>query len=456
MAGIGFELRKLLNKDSYAGLFQAYSYAGVIGSGPWVISIFAILVLSLLAREGIREGSEIGKFQVTLTWLIAFSLILTGGVQLYFTRYTADRLFEHQPGRILPNFHGAVLAAFAIALPAIVIFLAVTSREVAIAYQLLMITAFAQLCLVWLLTMVLTGLKHYRLIVLIYLFGYGITVALGYYLQAWGKEGLLAAFAIGQAILVLGLSALIWREYPSPKLVEFDLFRKGRGFPSLLATGVLFNLGIWIDKIIFWLGPAGKKVLGGLYYSPIYDTPIFLAYLTIIPGMAVFIMRVETEFADSYEHYYRSVLGGGSLSTLMRLQDEMIVSARDSIFDIVKVQSMTILLVIASGTSLLEFFSLDPVHTSLFQVYVIGVGIQVILMGALNILFYLDKRLEVMKISLVLVLASAFLTLLTLRLGPEYYGFGFVAAMLLATLVSLLAIDKELSKLTYRTFTMHG
>ena len=38
MAGIGFELRKLLRKDSLLGLVQAYAYAGVIGSGPWVLS----------------------------------------------------------------------------------------------------------------------------------------------------------------------------------------------------------------------------------------------------------------------------------------------------------------------------------------------------------------------------------------------------------------------------------
>ncbi|TAN73700.1 MAG: hypothetical protein EPN14_09695, partial [Gallionella sp.] len=39
MAGIGFELRKLLKKQSYSGLLQAYVYAGIISSGPWILSI---------------------------------------------------------------------------------------------------------------------------------------------------------------------------------------------------------------------------------------------------------------------------------------------------------------------------------------------------------------------------------------------------------------------------------
>ena len=34
MAGIGFELRKILSKDSYTSTMRAYLYAGLISSGP--------------------------------------------------------------------------------------------------------------------------------------------------------------------------------------------------------------------------------------------------------------------------------------------------------------------------------------------------------------------------------------------------------------------------------------
>ena len=44
MAGIGFELRKLLRKRTYTGMLQAYAYAGIISSGPWVLSIVGILL----------------------------------------------------------------------------------------------------------------------------------------------------------------------------------------------------------------------------------------------------------------------------------------------------------------------------------------------------------------------------------------------------------------------------
>ena len=49
MAGIGFELRRLLRKDTLLGLIWAYAYAGVISSGPWVLSIIGILIIGIFS-----------------------------------------------------------------------------------------------------------------------------------------------------------------------------------------------------------------------------------------------------------------------------------------------------------------------------------------------------------------------------------------------------------------------
>jgi len=77
MAGIGFELRKILKGDSYLSLVQAYAYAGVISSGPWVLSIIGILVVGVLSLTVVIPDSQIVQFQLSATYLIALSLILT-------------------------------------------------------------------------------------------------------------------------------------------------------------------------------------------------------------------------------------------------------------------------------------------------------------------------------------------------------------------------------------------
>ena len=51
MAGIGFELRKLQKRDTYFSLLQTYTYAGIISSGPWILSIIAVLMLVVLKND---------------------------------------------------------------------------------------------------------------------------------------------------------------------------------------------------------------------------------------------------------------------------------------------------------------------------------------------------------------------------------------------------------------------
>ena len=103
MAGIGFELRKLLQRDSYFALVRAYAYAGLISSGPWVLSILGLVAIGVMSANIVVPNILVSRFQVSVTYLIAASLILTGGVQLGFTRWVSERLFSQQSDTIVPN-----------------------------------------------------------------------------------------------------------------------------------------------------------------------------------------------------------------------------------------------------------------------------------------------------------------------------------------------------------------
>ena len=50
MAGIGFELRKILAKPGYLNTLRAYGYAALISSGPWVLSIVSLSFLGIVCR----------------------------------------------------------------------------------------------------------------------------------------------------------------------------------------------------------------------------------------------------------------------------------------------------------------------------------------------------------------------------------------------------------------------
>lgn len=456
MAGIGFELRRMARREhGYAGLLRAYTYAGLISSGPWIISILAVLLLGILSTGVVLPPARITQFQVTVTWLIACSLIYTGGMQLAYTRYAADRIFERENHRVIPSLHGLLVAVlvpgFALALLASFYLVPGTSA----AYRLLLVAGFTMLCAIWVLTVMLSGLKNYRSLLAVYAAGYGSVLGLGLALRPWGLTGLLAGFDIGQAILLGGMLVLIWRSYPAEQLVSADALRRRHVQPWLVVAGVCFNAGVWVDKFLFWIWPStGQNIIGHLRGSPIYDVPIFLAYFTVIPGMAVFLFRMEVDFVEAYNRYYNAVRDGGALSLIRDYRGEMTRCARNGIFDILKIQGVTVLLVIAFGQRLLQAVGITSLYAPLLYLDSVGVALQVVLMAALNVLLYLDRRRTVALITVVLLVANGLLTLLTLKLGPFYFGYGFAGGMLIAAVAALAAADRDLRTLDYETFML--
>jgi uncharacterized membrane protein len=457
MAGIGFELRRLSRSETYLGLLRAYLYAGVIGSGPWVLSILAVLILGFMSLGVVLPASKITDFQTSVTWLIAISLIYSGGTQLLYTRYVADRLFEGEGGRVLPNLFGVlVLTGVPLLLASIPLGVWLLPQASPI-YRLLMIVSLNLLNTVWVLTVLLSGLKQYRALLVLYLLGYGGSVALGFALgkAGLGMEGLLLGFALGQALIIAGSLALVWREHPPARLIEFDFLRAGRRHLWLLPIGICFNAAVWADKFLFWLSAGtGRRVIGDLHASVIYDTPIFLAYFTLIPGMAVFLLRMEVDFVRAYDRYYGAVREGGALTAIRAYRAQMVVTAREGVYDIIKIQGFTLLVLIALGPSLLAFFRIPTLYFPLLAIDSVGVGLQLLVMAGLNILFYLDRLRIAAAVTATMLIANLAFTYLSLRLGPFFYGYGFVLAMLASALLVLTLTDRVLDKLTYTTFML--
>jgi uncharacterized membrane protein len=454
MAGIGFELRKILRKDTLFGALRAYSYAGIISSGSWILSIVGILLIGILGLPFVIPGSQITQFQVSVTYVIAASLILTGPLQLAFTRFTSDRLFEKRPDMVLSNYHGVVLVttviSFLISLPLAV----VAFPEQSVAYRLLMVSAFAVVSNVWIAVILLSGMKQYKQIVFTFLFGYSVTVGMALYLASWGLEGLIFGFLVGQVLLLAGLVLPIYRTFTGPVFISFELFKGRFLYPSLLFIGFFYNLGIWIDKFIFWYAQTGQQVIGPLHASVIYDIPIFLAYLGILPGMAVFLVRIETDFVEYHHAFYDAVRDGSSLEHIERMRNMMVRSIRVGIYEIIKVQAIATLFLFVMGGAILRALHISELYLPLLYIDIIAASLQVVFLGILNIFFYLDRRREVLVLTGGFVVLNGMLTWATIALGPAFYGYGFAAALLIVVMLGVYFLDRKLDSLEYETYML--
>ncbi len=456
MAGIGFELRKLLKKQTYVGLLQAYAFAGVISSGPWVLSIIGIMLIGIFSVGVISSPSGMAQFQVTVTYLFLISLIGTGVVQLSFTRFVADRTFDKDENAILPNFNGLILVSVGVSILLALPFVAFLFPKQSVLYRFLFVMGLAIMSSIWIATVFLTGMKHYRAIVLIFFLGYSATLILALLFQhALGMEGLLLGFVLGHYFLLMGMIWLVYRHYHSDHFIAFDIWKPGAMHYSLMGTGFFFNLGAWVDKLMFWYYPStGQLVIGPLKASVIYDFPIFLSYISVIPGMAIFLVRIETDFVEYYIKFYDAVREGATLDYIERMRNHMVYYVRRGLFDIAKIQTIAVFVTFVLGSALLGWIGISTLYLPLLYIDVVGAALQVVLLGVLNVLFYLDQRRAVLFLTAMLPVVNIIFTAISLQLGAPWFGYGFALAMLVTVLTAIWILNRKLEALEYQTFML--
>ncbi|MCG5258856.1 histidine kinase [Cupriavidus gilardii] len=455
MVDLTFFLRGMRDRNRVGGTLQAYGFASVLACSAWVLAIVGILLIGVLRLPIGLPLALAAQFQVSATYLIAVSLILTGPLQLQLVRFAADRLAEGRDERVLPGFHAVGLVVTVLAGLFGVVCSLWAFPQLSALYRALMLAALVLMCHVWIAVAFLSGMKQYRTVVCAFVAGYAAAALAALALRGLGLEGLLGGLVIGELVLLAGTTMQIHRHYRGRRLLSFEVFARRHRYPSLMAIGLLYPLGIWADKFQFWYhAGTGERVIGALRASAIYDIPVFLAYLAIVPAMAVFLVRIERDFVAHYDAFAEAVRGGGSLQRIEEARNAMVRAVRLGLYEIVKVLAIAALLLFALGRPLLALFGMASLYLPLLHVDVVGAGLYLVLLAALSLYFYLDRRREVLLLGAVFAMLNVGLTQLTLTLGPAWYGYGFAVAALIVVAIALVLLDRRLERLEYETYML--
>jgi len=465
MAGIGFELKQILKEKSLTSVLKTFGYSAILSSGPWVISMIIILGIGLsniyLFHTSDPHDTML-KASVTYVSALALSSVFTGFFQLPFTRFVADRMYEKRYYLVLPNFIGILVFILSLAfILGLLLALFLFDRQNNL-FILLYTTLFVVLSAVWIANILAASLKLYKHVISFYLLGYIAIYLCSIFLREYAIVGLLVSFIIGNSIIFILLFLGIIYFYPSSnknnkKFIRFDMFRQkyGKFYWKLAWSGMLYNIAIWIDKVIFWFTPiVGYVVIDKLHASMVYDFPIFLAYLSIIPGMAVFFFRLEVDFAVAYADFYRSINKHGTLKQIKRHKQSMITAVKRSIQEILFVQGIFNIFLFLSAEKLFELLLLPKLYLPLFYVDVIGVQLQLGFMSILAYLYYLDRQKEALYYTLAFVVINAILTWISIHLGPYFYGYGYSITLLILFVASIASLNRILQELDYETFML--
>lgn len=454
MAGISFELRKILKENTLGSILKAFGYSVVLMAGPYIISILTLILAFVFLRPFISDKVII-QFGIVVTYLTAFTLVITGFSQLMITRFLADRLFEGKEEIILPNLMGNMLLNMSAAFILSLLFSLYFFKDLGVPFIIAFTGTFSIMSGIWIINIVIVGFKSYKFIVFSFLLGYLVFFLSSFLTVKYNLTGLLVSFFLGQGVIYFLLLSYFVRSYPSKNLIAFDFLEKDKIYISLIFSGFFYNLGIWIDKFIFWFHrDTGLEILGPIRSSIVYDIPMFLAYLSITPGIAIFFLKLETEFAEYYNKYYKAVREGATLNKIYEFGDNLLYSARNVIFDTLRIQGIFFIVIIFFDKTIFKMFNLSFLYIPIFHILLLAVYMQLIFMMLLAILNYFDRRKEVLILSLVFVLLNGSFTYISIALGPYFYGYGFLTSLFICNIFAVLLLRRFLNEIHYQTFML--
>ncbi|MDP1834909.1 MAG: exopolysaccharide Pel transporter PelG [Chlamydiales bacterium] len=455
MAGIGFVLRRLTQKETLSGSLQGYLHAAVVSSGPWLLTIIALGTVFLFTSH-VTYVTEVAEFRNVIMYNFCFSAVFCSPILILTTRYLADCVYSSDL-RMAPGLIGGSLTImFLILTPVAMLFYfgytKLTWTESAMAVVHFLVVSTTNIVSVF-----LSALKNYLTITLSFLVGLTIsvlsTVALA---DSFHISGMLFGFSLGFAFIIAAIIAQVFSEYPKEFRNVFKVVSYLPKYWDVALTALLYSCGAWIDKWIMWMSPQGETSPDGFIMYPHYDSAMFLAYLTIVPSMAVFVMNQETYFFEVYLRFYRGVLGHRSFKTIQKYHAKLEVALMDIGRGVILLQAFICTVVLAMAPKIFTSLGLSLAGLGMFRYGVLGVTFHIFHLFICIFLSYFDYRRGGLIVATTFLITNGLFTCMSVWLGFPFYGYGYFLSCVVTFLVAAVILERYVRQLPYNTFVVNN
>ena len=279
-----------------------------------------------------------------------------------------------------------------------------------------------------------------------FLYGAVVSITAGYFMGMYlGLVGLVVGFSLGHGLLVILLVVQIFKEFPYRERVEFYFIEYFRKYLALAFISLLYNIGIWSDKFIFWFSPeTSERVHGFMRAAPIYDTPVFLAYLFIVPTLAMFTIRVETSFYFKYKKFFLSILNKHPYFAIEERRKNIVSDLKLSLGRLLVLQGTITLAGLVFAPKVYSYLGMSAINLGVFHIVLLATFLQALLHVLLIVLLYFDFRTDALIMSAAFAISNIVLSILSIKLGFTYYGYGYFGACLIALTVGFALFNERL------------
>ncbi len=451
MAGIGFELRKIISKSGPGSMLKLALSGTMIVAGPWLLSILSITLINRFMGFALEEDPKI--FMAVIVYSYAFSLFIFGGFHYILTRILSDYIYEKKEEEafsyLLLSFIPTAVFSLLISAP-VLYFMDLSRLSNPVLFKFSAALLFSAINIIWITMLFVSVLKWHIKILMAYVAGMGCSLLLIYYFSLkFSIGGAMAGFALGHVLIIIMLLLICLKAFkPEKRSGGIGLFLSYlKKYKYLFFSGLFYYWGIWIDKMIFWV-IRGEGIPGTFFklYEP-YDFAVYFANLTMIPGLIYFVVFSETGFYIQLRKFLTSLLKN-KYSRIQKKKYNLIKETKknlyeQSFFQGVVTLSLIILSPILSGT----LFS-NLVAVSVLQITLTAVFFHLFFLTLLNFLFYLELYYYSFISVLVFFIVNLIISVITAVYGGSLIpGLSYLSGGVAGSAVSMIFLYSSMKKL---------
>lgn len=455
MAGIGFELNRLVKRDNLIDVLRAYVYTAVASVGPWLYTVLVLAFITLVQGNG--ADADLVNFRTIVVYNFSISLVLAAPIFMVATRVLSDSIHAYNVTEIPTTMAKCLVLVLLVNLPVGILWYMTDFYLFETSIKVMGFINLMTIAIIWVLAVFLLALKDYMAVSKAFLIGHLVALFLilvptnlGY--VPLSDDWLLICFNAGIIMIATLLIARIFSEYPYQYDKNFKLMPFFRQYWPLALSGLFYNAAIWSDKWLMWMAPESIQLPSLMRIFPAYDHAMFLAIVFTVPAFVLFVVSVETNFFNHYQRFFGDILEHRPLKRIMKRHGDLLGSVHEGARQLMLTQALFTVIAIAFAPVIITVLQGSQAEISIFRLGALGGFFHLLMLAGTIILSYFDCRKQVMWIYAAFLVMNVVFTAITIQLGYAYYGYGYFFSALVSFVLSVIVMFAHLRHLLYHAF----
>lgn len=455
MAGIGFQLKKLFYKRGLANTLKAYFYSTFVSIGPVIISVIAINFMQFFLKELGVDRLDMELLQATIMYSFMFAVVLSSGYCMFISRYLSDVLYDGKDEDILPALLASLASVVVICGIAGIIFY--SRSPLPIFYKVLAYCLYIGLVVEMLLAVFVSAINDYKEVSLGFLYGFVVAGILAFVILYFKWLNIiytmLLCFDVSIFIVSVILARAIKKRFHLKSNAYLTFLKTIREVYPLWIINFLYTSGLYTHFFAYWLfGEVGQVVRETYLYAPYYDIPASFAFLTIMPTLVLFVVKLETGFYIKYRSYFYMINNGASYEDIEVAKQEMKRVLNKELIYIMEIQLFFSILAMVLGIRLLPLIGFTTSMIDMYSILIIGYYCAVISFVVMTILLYFNDVKSAIMISGTLACSGFVFSVISVYYGERFYGFGYFVGGLVTMIIALLRLRLYMKNIEFHIF----